>query len=212
METPVGVRTTLGKGWGSALCVAFLLAVAFLLIAAFPYLLGNEEKLSRYDGRRAWLLVHIVTATIPLLIGPVQLWLGFTSPQGKFHRKLGMIYLCSIAVSSVAAYYLAFNTGVSSTFGFGLGGLATCWVVTCTMAMLAIKRRDVRSHMQWMVRSYVATFAFVCFRVLVVAFTILDTGTMIDRLNWASWLCWVVPLVVCEMVIQFRSGAKSSTP
>ena len=198
------------KQWIALLLVAFVMAVAFILVAALPYFNGDEEKLSRYDNRRTWLFVHIAFGIVPLLIGPLQLWLGFTHPHGKAHRRLGIVYLCSILVSCVAGYYLAFNTDVSVTFGFGLAGLATAWAITCSMAMMAIKQRQFLQHQEWMIRSYVVTFGFVSFRIIIVTLTGLNVGTIIDRLNIASWVCWAVPLLICEALIRSCKKTKQN--
>ncbi len=195
---------SLSKPWVALLGTAFVLAIAFVLIAAAPYLLGNAEKLGRYDGKKAWIVAHIAFGMVALLIGPVQLWLGFTRPRDPWHRRLGMLYLGAICASSVPAYYLAATTDVSFTFGFGLASLATAWLLTAGLSMLAVKRRSFLQHQEWMVRNYVVTFGFVLFRVFVIATTVLNVGSMVDRLNVASWFCWAAPLVLCEAVIQGR--------
>lgn len=205
MNTSIGV-TRRGPSWSwlSLLGLAFLASVAFIVIAAIPYFLGDEAKLGRYVGRQGWLFAHISGGMVALLLGPFQLWLGANSPRNPWHRKLGMVYLGVIAISCVAAYYLAFHTDVSFTFGFGLAGLATAWVITCATAMLAVKRRQFVRHQEWMIRSYVVTFAFVSFRALVVALTAFNVGELMDRLNVASWACWAIPLMICEAIIQGR--------
>ena len=104
MSTLSDSSRTLQKPWLALLVVAMVMAIGFILVAALPYFLGDEEKLSRYDGRRTWLLVHIAFGIVPLLVGPVQIWQGFARPHGNLHRCLGMLYLCAIAISCVTAY------------------------------------------------------------------------------------------------------------
>lgn len=208
MSTTIGDRRALPKRWLALLVAALLASLGFIIMAALPYFYGDEEQLARYDGRRTWLLVHIAAGMIALLLGPFQLWLGYTQPRNTLHRRLGMVYLGSIAVSCVAAYYLAFHTEVSFTFGFGLAGLATAWVITCSLAMLAVKRRQFVQHQEWMIRSYVVTFGFVVFRMLMVVLTVFNVGSMLDRLNTASWFCWAFPLLLCEAALQGRKCAK----
>jgi hypothetical protein len=103
---------------------------------------------------------------VALLSGPVQLWLGISDSQPTLHRRLGMVYVTSVVLGAGAAYYLAFNTGFGWVYGAGLVGLATAWVVTTGLAFTAIRRGLIEQHLEWMVRSYVVTFAFVVFRVL----------------------------------------------
>lgn len=207
-EHALSSRQPLQKKWMALLIGALVMGIVFIIVAALPYLLGNMEKLSRYDGHRTWLLVHIAFAIVPLLIGPFQLWLGFTRPHAKIHRRLGLVYLGTITISCAAAYYLSLNTTVSITFGFGLAGLATAWVVTCSMAMVAVKQRQFVQHQEWMIRSYVVTFGFVTFRIAVLVLAGLKVGTSTDQLNVASWICWALPLLICEALIQGRKRTK----
>jgi hypothetical protein len=85
-----------------------------------------------------------------------------------------------------------------------LGGLATAWVITTSLAFAAIRKRMISQHQEWMIRSYVTTFGFVMFRLFVGVTEVAEVGTLIDRLNAASWFCWAVPLLITEAVIQGR--------
>ena len=88
-------------------------------------------------------------------------------------------------------------------------GSPPAWVITCSLAIVAVKRRQFLQHQEWMIRSYVVTFAFVVFRMVMVLLTSLDVGTLVDRLNVASWFCWAVPLLVGEAVIQGRKFTRA---
>ena len=145
-----------------------------------------------------------MTGIVALLSGPVQLWLGLTAQRVWLHRRLGLVYMASVAVSSVAAYYLAFNTDFGWVFGAGLAGLATAWIVTTGLALVAIRRHLYEQHKEWMIRSYVVTTAFVTFRLLFSGLEAAGIGTVVERLTAASWFCWAVPLVIAEAVLQGR--------
>ena len=83
----------------------------------------------------------MANGTIALFVGPPVLWMVLKRRSMPIHRKLGMVYLASVAVSSITTYYLAITTEVTWVFGAGLGGLATAWVITTGLAFLAIRRR-----------------------------------------------------------------------
>ena len=125
-----------------------------------------------------------------------------------------MTYMGSIALSSAAAFYLAFHTDVSWIFGAGLVGLVTAWVVTTGLAFISIKKRLILQHKEWMIRSYVVTFAFVNFRIFVAILQVAGVGTLVEQLNVASWFCWAVPLLATESILQARKilGVKSPEP
>ena len=92
----------------------------FIVVAALPYraLLGLQDAAQRalqdfqfqYRPRRGWLLTHISAASIALLTGPVQLWLGLHNVKMDVHRRLGLVYLAAVAIGSVAAFGLALKT------------------------------------------------------------------------------------------------------
>ncbi len=72
------------------------------------------------------------------------------------------------------------------------------------MAYVAIRRRQIAQHQEWMIRSYVTTFAFVLFRVFVCATQVAGVSTLDQQLTASAWICWSVPPVITEVVLQSR--------
>jgi hypothetical protein len=72
------------------------------------------------------------------------------------------------------------------------------------MAFIAIKKRNFSQHQEWMIRSYTVTFAFVVFRLIVDSLTYLEIGDRTSNATTMAWACWVVPLLLTEMVLQGR--------
>ena len=192
------------RGAAIALSVVFVASLAFVALAALPYFTLDEGTFRTYWPRRWWLLLHIATGMIALLTGPLQLWLGITDRKPSLHRRMGMLYIASVTVSSAAAFYLAFNTDLGWVFGGGLVGLAIAWLITTWMAFTAIKRQLIEQHKEWMIRSYVVTAAFVAFRIIFPILQGANVGTLNEQLAFASWAAWALPLVVTEAVIQGR--------
>jgi hypothetical protein len=85
--------------------------------------------------------------------------------------------------------------------------MSTAWVFTTSIAYAAILRGLVTLHRQWMVRSYLVTFAFVTIRLFmeylpgVVAHL---GGTLPERVINLVWISWSLPLVVFELILQVR--------
>jgi hypothetical protein len=199
---PLGQKT----GWGTVVLLGFALAVAalFLVFIAFPYFGLNPEKLGVYWSKRGWLLAHIAGGTVALVCGPFVLWLGLNRHRMTLHRGLGIVYMSSIAFSSIAAFYLATHTTFGWVFASGLTGLGIAWIVTTGLALAAIRRRLITQHKEWMIRSYVVTFAFVNFRIFVGVLQGAGIGTLAEQINAASWFCWAVPLLITEAILQGR--------
>ena len=186
------------------LSLTALAAVVFVAGAAVPYFLSSSFGPPEYAPRRGWLLMHIVGGMIALLTGPAQLWLGLADRGMAWHRRMGIGYMTGVGVGSVGAFYLSTHTDFGWVFGAGLFGLAVAWVTTTSLAYLAIKRSLTEQHKEWMIRSYVVTFAFVTFRVIQPALQAAQIGTPLEQLAVTAWACWAVPLLITELVIQGR--------
>lgn len=186
------------------LLAAACLAVGFFAAFAAPYLALDPQRFGRYWPRRGWLLLHITGGAVALLVGPAQLWLGLRGSPMRLHRRLGMLYLAGIALGALGAVGLVVTTTFGWVFGAGLAGATLAWIVTTALAFAAIRRGLVEQHKEWMIRSYVLTFAFVTFRIFFGALQAAGVGTVLERLTAASWFCWAVPLVVTEALLQGR--------
>ena len=147
-------------------------------------------------------MLHISGGVVAILTGPVQLWLGLGDRGMTWHRRMGIAYMAAVGVGAIGAYYMAFNTDSGWLFGASLATLATAWTTTTAMAYLAIKKSLVEQHKEWMIRSYVLTFAFVLFRI--VQPMLQNVGTITEQLAAAGWLCWTIPLLATELVLQGR--------
>jgi hypothetical protein len=190
---------------------AAVAALAFWILAAAPYLRLDPTQFGPvYWPRRYGLLAHIGGGTVALLAGPVQLWLGETRSALAWHRKIGTLYLIGVAVGAAAAFYLSITTPLGWIFATGLFMLAIAWTVTTGMAYVAIRRRAIEQHREWMIRSYVVTLAFVVFRAVVAALTVADVGSHPERIALAAWLCWAVPLLLLEPCLQWKRVRRAA--
>jgi uncharacterized membrane protein len=188
-----------------ALIAAAIAGVFFWVDSALPYLILDQAHLSVYPptAKRVSILVHISFGTIALLTGPVQLWLGLSGRRLGVHRRLGQIYMVAVLCSALAGFYLS-TQSESFVFATGVFGLAVAWVMTTGLAYVAVRRHKIEQHKEWMIRSYVVTFAFVTFRI---PFRILLAAHIADFPSVAgacAWFCWAVPLLLTEAFLQAR--------
>jgi uncharacterized membrane protein len=203
-------RPVAGRRSLAIISLAALAAIGFFVSVALPYLALDPRVLTRYGPRVPWVLVHVAGGAIALLTGPVQLWLGINRRAMRVHRRLGIAYVASVGISSVAAFYLAAHTTLGWGFASGITGLGIAWIVTTTLAVAAIRRGLIEQHRDWMIRSYVVTFAFVTFRAAWLALQAAGVGTRDEPLAMSSWFCWAAPLLVVETIQhgrRFRGAA-----
>jgi uncharacterized membrane protein len=193
--------------WGLAFALTVLAAFAvhFIVKNVFHYAYYDSSTYGDLWPRRHGLLPHIAGGVIAILVGLTQLWLGATGRTALLHRTLGRIYAGAVVVASAGAFYLALTLEPKYfTYAAGLFGLGLAWVVTTSMAVLAIHRRSIEQHREWMIRSYIVTFGFVTFRLfdnLLIAWKVAPAS---DVDSFMAFACWSIPLLLAEPLIQLR--------
>ncbi len=182
------------------------LCVWFIARSALRYLQYDANTYGDFWPRRYGLLVHITGGLIAISVGLAQIWLGLTGRTRQAHRVLGRLYGTGILLGSIGAYYLALTIDPKyAAYAAGLFMLSTAWIITTSMALLAIRRRAYAQHRDWMIRSYTVTFAFVIFRLLEPWLKQLHFASPDDVDAMLAWGCWSVPLLLTEPLIQLRS-------
>jgi len=196
------------KTWLLLLAWVFLIVFAgkFIRHDALPYYGLDEEVFGRF-WRMKWPLIgHISGGLLALILGPFQFWAGFRNRYLKVHRWMGRLYLTGILIGTVSSVTLALTTGMAVhwTWALSLIVLALAWISTSGMAFRFILLQRINLHKEWMVRSYVVTFAFVLFRWLNSTPYFVEMGNFIERGPTMIWVSWVIPLFVTEMILQWN--------
>jgi hypothetical protein len=196
------------KTWLSLLAWGFLIVFAgkFVLVEALPYFGFDEEVYGRF-WRMKWPLIgHITGGLLALVLGPFQFWVGFRNRYLKVHRWMGKLYLTGILIGTVSSVALALTTGMAIhlSWAISLIVLAMAWFLTTGMAFRFILLGRINLHKEWMVRSYVVTFAFVLFRWLNSTPYFVEMGNFIERGPTMIWVSWVIPLLITEIVLQWN--------
>lgn len=197
--------------------LAAALALVFWLAAALPYLTVDREAFGpdpeRFWDRRHPLWLHILGGTVALFLGPAQIWLGETRQRLAVHRALGWGYVGGAGLTCAASVWLALTKPLSLTFNSGLLGMSLAGAGATSMAVVAIQRRSLLQHREWMIRSYVVILAFVFFRLMEGMLDVLQVGVAgeaawVDRLGAAAWASWALPLLVTEVALQWRRTVR----
>jgi hypothetical protein len=183
-------------------------AVAWWMIAWAPLTFANAAE---HPKHFALTYAHVLGGTGMLLFGGLNLYLAARKNSLSVHRLVGRLYLASGVLGSVSAMVVtssmahkAAGTPVFTNASLSLLTLAMTWLAFSALGWRAVRNRRFPSHGQWMIRSYVLAWSFVFCRI---ASRLSD----IDKLGDGEafiWLSWVVPLLLCEMVLQWPEGAR----
>jgi uncharacterized membrane protein len=149
--------------------------------------------------------IHIIFGGIALLIGWTQFSASLRRRYLRLHRTVGKLYVIAVAMSSVAALYIAFFATGGLICVLGFGSLAIIWLISDVKAYTTIRQGHVSQHQKWMICNYALTFAAVTLRIWLPLLSTFVFHDFIPAYRVVSWLSWVPNLVVALIIINKRN-------
>jgi hypothetical protein len=188
------------------------MAIYFFAVSGARYRHFDPVHYGFHWPTRWWLVAHLGGGALALSLGPLQFSSALRRRYVQAHRWIGRTYLTGVLVGSLAAIYMSLNVSPNKAFGVALLFLALAWLTTSSMAYIAVLHRQFAAHREWMIRSYVVTFAFVVFRLLK-DLHIFGNLTTESQSVMRGWAAWAVPLLFAEVALQWRRtvGTKSAS-
>jgi uncharacterized membrane protein len=190
--------------------VALWLFIVFLSLYFFfdnviAYFYGYRSRMfgETLFHNQLWVMMHMAGGSMALLLGPMQFWPFIRRRFVSFHRLSGKIYMVGIALIGISAGRLSL---ISSCVPCRISlFLLTVFAVLSTwFAWRAIKARNMKTHRQMMVRSYVCVIAFVAVRIDDVFSLNFLFGEITDptfRRVVNEYFFSFVPLIVAEIIM-----------
>ncbi len=191
--------------WGLLLLSALAVGL-FSLRYVLPGMPISFDLPSLQQSRQAF-VVHAVSASLALMLGPLQLRVALRTRYPAAHRWTGRAYVLAIAVAWVSSLPLALHamTGVVATAGFFALGLV--WVAATGWGVAYAVQRRFAEHRRWMLRSYALTTAGITLRVYLGMGAAAGVDIEVSY-PFIAWLCWVPNLLVAEWYLR-RSGPQA---
>lgn len=197
-----------------AWCSIMALAMYYVWRNVGRYLDLNPETYGYFWPKRAWLWLHLSGGTTAVLLGPLQFMRRVRNAYPRMHRWTGRLYLAGLLWASLGATGLFVTTPLGWTTAYAFAVMIGAWLVTATMALMAILKGEIEIHRAWMRRNYIITFAFVTFRLAGKIPGLYDIGTVAEVFTTFGWMSWVVPLLLSEALVSARQilANKRSSP
>lgn len=201
-------------------CVA-MLSVVTRFLSTWQVLL--HEPLSsiqsnafniRYQGRPWLTMIHVVAGFFFIVTGPLQFMPAIRKRWLRFHRASGRVFIVASVVSAATALafvpllpvFGTFTATAATVFG------ATVFLVSLFMAYFHIRRREIRQHREWMIRSYAIGLGIATLRVFLPILMITPLGlSFTEAWDTAVWLGFGVNLIIAEVWINLTRPSGHST-
>lgn len=179
---------------------AFLLlfGILFLIRDSLKYLEWTEAVYRRFWPQRGWLATHVLTASLGLLVAPIQFSTRLRNRWPVLHRWTGWLYAACALISAPVTFLLSFFSSCRMCVPPFAIWSALFLIVTALAVLMAV-RRNFEAHRQFMIRSWILMNGFVFVRLDTHLEFPFPTGPGIERPAMLIWAVWVVPLIMTEM-------------
>jgi uncharacterized membrane protein len=146
---------------------------------------------------------HVYTAVFVLPAGFTQ-FSGFIRKNfPRIHKYSGWVYaIVVICLAGPAGFYMGLfaNGGLTSQVSFCL--LAVLWIYFTGAALAKVIRGDVKSHRQFLIRSFALTLSAITLRAWKYLLVFLFQPRPMDVYEIVAWLGWIPNLIIAEIIIR----------
>ena len=169
--------------------VIFWNSLDYFLPNTMHMFLFERMELTMQDWWKYTLYAHVIGGLTCLIASLLQYSKLLLKRAPKIHKYLGHIYALSILTlvfpTGVALSFVA-KGGTSGTVGFLFLSVAT--LVTLLLGMIAIFKRNIKSHQAWITRSFALVTTAITFRSLqlMIAQTDISPETNYQLSLWLS--------------------------
>lgn len=147
-----------------AIIITFSLYFFMDNVVAFLFGYRSKNFGNSFLNNQFWIVLHLIGGTMTLLLGPTQFWPFVRNRYLAFHRLAGKVYMFGVLLIGISVIRLAWVSECVpcriSLFLLGVFVVLSTW-----FAWKAILGKDLQTHQQMMIRSYICVLAFVAVRV-----------------------------------------------
>jgi len=212
---PIGVVASIARGMFVGDLATRMDPLRNEVLRAFaitdPHAAERPAEAVRFDSRFAahpvLARLHVGLGAVFLVFAPLQFSAPIRNRYRALHRWSGRALLLAAFASTGAALFfgllMPFGGAAEAAAIAFFGGL---FLVSLTRAFLAIRRRDVARHREWMIRAFATAIGISTVRVVMM---VLDPALTTAGFTAAAvfvvsiWTGWVLTVSVAELWIRY---------
>lgn len=148
-------------------------------------------------------LFHTIGGSIFLLAATVQFSPYIRRRYIAFHRWFGRIIILIALMSGIVGLFLMIPfafTGVIHILAVITFGLYM--IMALILAFIAIRRKDVQRHREWMIRAFSIAIGISVVRIVAAIVMLLTGEPTFEMLGFSLWAGWLISVIVGEAYIR----------
>ena len=189
-----------------ALWAVIILLSVYYLYQAIQFRFYEEGIGDTFWNKQFFYVFHFLAALAPLALGPIQFWNWFRNNHIKWHRLLGKIFIIGSLMGGVSAFVLGITIPYDGSI-VPLVLLSLLWIFMTVAAWITIRRKNIKAHRLFMIRSYTLALTFIFLRIL--GDLVYDHNIFFfiksDEIKDTTyeWMSWVIHLIIVEACISW---------
>ncbi len=191
-------------GIGLAIIVGFYAIIHIVLETPFSLMLSKPRELQNNTIWSFLFLLHVLYGGIALTVGWCLFSKRLLTKWRKAHKMLGYFYVSSVLISSSTGVYIAFYADGGWVASLGFVSASIVWFYVTIMAVIAVRKGQLKMHRNLMIYSYALSFSAVTFRIWNPLLNLLLNDEM-AAYQVSAWESWLTNLFVAFLIIRNRS-------
>lgn len=193
------------------LLIVLSLPIAFYAFAFQLGETGDPQFQQRIASMPLFAGFHFIGAGIALLLGGFQFVSRIRNKTINVHRWLGRTYLLAVLFGGIGGFVLAGSADGGLVGRLGFATLAIIWLYSGWQAYAAVRRGDIATHRQWMMRNFALTYAAVSLRIHLNILTGPLEISFAEAYASVAWISWVPNLLIVEWFLLRRKMPLTNT-
>ena len=157
-------------------------------------------------GKHTFLtLLHIVPGALFVILGPLQFMPRIRFRHIRFHRWSGTVFIIAAYIIGITAIVLSFTKQLIGGIDEAVASLffSIFFLVSISMSLYYILRKQVMLHREWMIRSFSLGLAIATVRIIAAFAFIFFKIPLENFLGTAFWMGFALHAVVAEIWINY---------
>jgi uncharacterized membrane protein len=186
---------------------------------ADPRAAERPASLRRFDAHfatnRTATFIHVIGGGLFIVLAPLQFSSRIRKRHIRLHRWTGRVLLVNVIASGAAGLFFGLIKPFAGPWESIVITLAGGWLLfTASRAYLAIRRKEVARHREWMIRAFATAIGISTVRVISLPADLIMTPMGFGPeavLLFAMWTGWPLTISVAELwILRTRAGAIAS--
>ena len=158
---------------------------------------------NKYVEHSRFTFAHMITGILILVLAPFQFNRGLRNRNRRLHRWTGRVILVLVLVSSISAFFFGVFDPIAPPIEQPTIALfSSLFLFAAARAFIAIRRRDIARHREWMIRMIAMAIGIGTVRLVSVGIVLLVRATFVTQFVLSMWIGWVLSIALAELWIR----------